>query len=311
MSLYQSGYRGTWLATALFDTFVRLYLRPKIHGRANLPASGPFILAANHASHADTAAIYAALPRRLRSSVVAAAAQDYFFENRIRRASARMLFNAVPVDRRPVAGRDPLRHSIRALREGYGLLIYPEGTRSPDGSIGTFRGGIGRLVALFPGVPVIPIWLDTARAMPKGAVAPQPRAVEIRFGAQLLLAAAPDDRASWQAAADAVREAVIQLRDQAASAAATQPGENAQIPAEGNQPPRRRLTWHFPRVALPAWLGRRDRPGGANAAEHGAHDEPPANYASGDGSVPKRRRSLPGREILRQWMRRRGRPGGA
>jgi 1-acyl-sn-glycerol-3-phosphate acyltransferase len=246
--MYHSGYRGSSLATTLFDAFVRLYLRPKVSGRLHLPKRSPFILAANHASHADTAAIYAALPRRLRTHTVAAAAQDYFFENSIRRASARVLFNAVPVDRRPVAGRDPLRHAIRALREGYGVLIYPEGTRSPDGSIGAFRGGIGRLIALYPDAPVIPIWLDTAQVMPKGAVAPQPRAIEVRFGPPLRLAAQADDRASWQAAADAVREAVVALHEQ--------DGADNQV--------KQRWFQRLPRLSLPirAWRGRqaKDKP---------------------------------------------------
>ena len=186
MSLYDSRYRGTGLARALFNAFIWLYLRPRVFGRGHLPERGPFILAANHASHADTAALYAALPRRLRARTVAVAARDYFFENPIRRAAARALFNAVPVDRRPIAGRDPLRHAIRALRAGYGLLIYPEGTRSPDGGVSQFRGGIGRLAALFPDAPIIPVWLETAQVMPKGTVIPQPRAVRVRWNVSLI-----------------------------------------------------------------------------------------------------------------------------
>lgn len=270
MSLYHSGYRGTRLVTALFDSFVRLYLRPKVRGREYLPERGPFILAANHASHADTAAIYAALPRRLRSRVVAAAAQDYFFENRIRRATARALFNAVPIDRKPIAGRDPLRHAVRALRSGYGLLIYPEGTRSPDGSVSRFRSGIGRLVARFPGVPVIPVWLDTARVMPKGAVAPQPLAVRIHFGAPLALHAGPDDRVSWQAAADAVREAVLLLREQAEPA--QEMATDAGVAPEPDEPPRRWWQPRLPRMTLPRWMRRRKggREGGSDENSEGS-----------------------------------------
>jgi 1-acyl-sn-glycerol-3-phosphate acyltransferase len=213
MKLYNSKYHGSRPLAALFDAFVRLYLRLDVRGREHLPDRGPLLLAANHSSHADTAVIYASLPRRFRRQVVAAAARDYFFDNPLRRASARMLFNAVPVDRRPEPRRDPLRHPIRALRQGYGVLIYPEGTRSQDGSINQFRGGIGRLIALFPNVPVIPVWLDTADVMPKGSLAPRPRVVAVRFGPPLALAARPDDRASWQAAAEAVRAAVARLRD--------------------------------------------------------------------------------------------------
>jgi 1-acyl-sn-glycerol-3-phosphate acyltransferase len=253
MSLYESEYAGSRVAANLFDAFVRSYLRLRISGTEHLPEHGPFILAANHASHADTAVVYASLPRRLRRHVVAAAARDYFFENKLRRASARMLYNAVPVDRQAAAGRDPLRHPIRALREGYGLLIYPEGTRSRDGSIGRFRSGIGRLIALFPGVPVIPVWLDTAEVMPKGSFAPQPRTVDVRFGPPLLLSAAPDDRASWLAAGEQVRAAVLRLRDAGAvsEAVAEPPAEEASTTEEGASGRR----WpRLPNLTRPSWL---------------------------------------------------------
>lgn len=212
MGGYRSDYRGTWLMRPLFDRFVRLYLRLEVSGSEHLPQNGPFILAANHASHADTPVLFAALPGRLRNRVVAAAAQDYFFENPLRRAVARSLFNAVPVDRRPVPGRNPLRHAARALREGYGLLIFPEGTRSRDGGVGRFRSGIGRLAAQFPDVPIIPVWLDTADVLPKGAYAPRPKAVAVRFGPPIVGLADPA-RPDAETVAGAVREAVLRLRD--------------------------------------------------------------------------------------------------
>jgi 1-acyl-sn-glycerol-3-phosphate acyltransferase len=108
--------------------------------------------------------------------------------------------------------RDPLRHVVRALREGYGVLLYPEGTRSSDGSIGKFRSGIGRLIAQFPGIPVIPTYLKgTSEVLPKGWSIPVPRRVRVVFGAPLFLQADPARRPSWQVAANQVREAIIAL----------------------------------------------------------------------------------------------------
>ena len=213
MDLYPSHYPLTGVVRKLVFAFVRLYFRPQVTGREHLPTQGAFILAANHASHIDTAVLFSTLPPQLRQRVVAAAARDYFFEHGdLRQGVARMLFNAIPVDRDAAAGEDPLRHAVRALREGYGLLIYPEGTRSPDGTIGPFRRGIGRLVAAFPGIPVIPAHLGAAaQALPKGATLPRPYTIHVQFGAPLYLQAQLDDRASWQAAADEVRAAVLQL----------------------------------------------------------------------------------------------------
>ena len=212
MSLYASHYPFTEVVRKLFFGYIRLYFRPQISGAENIPASGGFILAANHSSHVDTAVIFSTLPSPLRQRVVAAAARDYFFEGGWRQSVARILFNAIPVDRETVKGEDPLRHVLRALDEGYGVVIYPEGTRSQSGQIGPFRRGIGRLIATFPALPVIPMRVIGAdRAMPKGAAVPRPHTVQVRFGSPLYLQADLDDRASWQIAADAVREAVLHL----------------------------------------------------------------------------------------------------
>jgi 1-acyl-sn-glycerol-3-phosphate acyltransferase len=215
MSLYASHYPFTELIRKLFFTYIRLYFRPHITGIENIPREGAFILAANHASHADSAVIFSTLPPALRQRTVAAAARDYFFAGGWQHSTARILFNAIPVDRDTVKGEDPLRHVLRALDEGYGVVLYPEGTRSMTGKVGPFRRGIGRLIATFPQVPVIPLRLSgTDRAMPKGAAVPRPRAVHVRFGPPLYLKADPHDRATWQTAADAVREAVLQLEAQ-------------------------------------------------------------------------------------------------
>ena len=186
MSLYTSHQRGSGVLSSILRQAVALYLRPQASGAEHLPVQGAFILAANHASHADSAVIYAAVPRALRSRLLAAAAQDYFFEGGLRQYMARALFNAIPVDRESAKRRDPLRHVVRALREGYGVLIYPEGTRSLSGEIGPFRSGIGRLIAQFPDALVIPTLLEgTSEVMPKGRSVPLPRRVRVTFGAPL------------------------------------------------------------------------------------------------------------------------------
>jgi len=202
------------LVSRPFLAFVRFYCRLRVEGVEHIPQAGAFILAVNHSSHADTAVIFAALPRAMRKRVVAAAAQDYFFDNGLRQFASRMLFNTIPVPRNAFGSTDPLRHVVRALREGYGVLLFPEGTRSQSGELGPFRGGIGRLAAEFPNVPIIPAWLDgTARVLPKNASFPRPVRVRARFGppAQHALARL-DDKSSWRVAATQVREAVLRLR---------------------------------------------------------------------------------------------------
>jgi 1-acyl-sn-glycerol-3-phosphate acyltransferase len=220
MSLYRSRHMAARFVPSLFQVFVRLYVRPKVEGADSLPTEGAFIIAANHTSHADTAVIFTSLPRHARARFVAAAAQDYFFQGGPWQFFSRVLFNAIPIARDRRGGQDPLRHAARALREGYALLLYPEGTRSKDGSIGPFRGGIGRLIAEFPGTPVVPAYVGgTARVMPKGKLVPRPYQVTVRFGEPRMVKAHPKFRATWQSAADEVRDAVLQLGGYVASAA--------------------------------------------------------------------------------------------
>ena len=201
------------LVSRPFMAFVRFYCRLRVDGLQHIPQAGAFILAANHSSHADTAVIFAALERKMRKRVVAAAAQDYFFDNGLRQFVSRLLFNTIPVPRNAFGSIDPLRHVIRALREGYGVLLFPEGTRSQNGQLGPFRSGIGRLMAEFPNVPVIPVWLQgTARVLPKKASIPRPVRVHARFGAPVEhMPARLDDKASWRVAATQVRDAVEHL----------------------------------------------------------------------------------------------------
>jgi 1-acyl-sn-glycerol-3-phosphate acyltransferase len=236
--LYTSHYAGTGVFSELFQAYVWAYSRPQVFGVEHLPESGAWLLVANHSSHADTAVLYAAVPRRMRGRLLAAAAQDYFFTGGLRQTMVRALFNGVPVERDGQSNRDPLRHVVRALREGYGVLLFPEGTRSVNGEIGRFRSGIGRLIALFPEVPVVPAYLDgTADMMPKGRPIPTPGRVTVTFGAPLHLPADPHDPLSWRAAAEQVREAVVALSLPPEADAPDAPAAESEVVPEEPEPP--------------------------------------------------------------------------
>ncbi|MFQ3662198.1 MAG: lysophospholipid acyltransferase family protein [Chloroflexaceae bacterium] len=212
MSLYKSRHVAARFLPGLFVRFVQIYVRPQVEGREHIPTEGACIIAANHCSHADTAVVFASLPPHARKRFVAAAAQDYFFQGGPQQFASRVLFNAIPVARDRRGGQDPLRHAARALREGYVLLLFPEGTRSPDGTIGPFRAGIGKLIAEFPGTPVIPTCIEgTRRVMPKGKLIPRPFKVHVSFGEPMYPRAHPKLRGTWQSAADEVRAAIIRL----------------------------------------------------------------------------------------------------
>ena len=138
----------------------------------------PAIFAASHCSHLDTPVVLAALPARIRQRLAVAAAQDYFFANRVSAAVAAGLFNAVPVSRHGSA-RGSLDRCVALLRDEWSLLIYPQGSRCPEM---TFRPGVGFL-ARTTGLPVVPVAIDgTQQGWAKGSPLPQPYGVRVAFG---------------------------------------------------------------------------------------------------------------------------------
>lgn len=150
----------------------------------------PLIFAANHLSHADTAAILGTLPRRLSRRTAVAAARDVFGSRAglPRPISKRLLtlvvaagFHAFAFDRRGPALAS-LRTAVRLLRSRWNLLLYPEGHRSRSGGMGPFKAGIG-VLAKHTGRPVIPIHVEGGRQiLPCGAFMPRPGRLAVRYG---------------------------------------------------------------------------------------------------------------------------------
>lgn len=152
----------------------------RVHGAAELPP-GPCLIVANHSSHADTAALIAALPA-WRKPVVAAAA-DYWFRGGFRPAICRALCAAFPV-RRSGGGSADLAAATRLLAAGHDVIVFPEGTRSRDGRTRDFHRGAARLAAT-AGAPLVPAGISGTRTLlpPGGPGRPRRAAVTVRFGA--------------------------------------------------------------------------------------------------------------------------------
>ena len=120
------------------------------------------------------------------------------------------LTNLQPVDRSG-SFRKSLDEAKAVVQGGHVVLLFPEGTRRTDGSLGDFKPLVGKL-ALETNVDVLPIFLDgTFDVLPKGAVVPRGRSVTVRIGAPIL---SEDLRrlTGNMRAADAAREASRILR---------------------------------------------------------------------------------------------------
>jgi 1-acyl-sn-glycerol-3-phosphate acyltransferase len=144
----------------------------------------PVVFAANHASHVDAPLMLTSIPAPWRSRLVVGAAADYFFATRATGALSALALGAVPIDRTRVNRRSAeLTSSL--IEEGWSLLIFPEGGRSPDGWGQPFRGGAAFL-SIRCGVPVVPVHLDgTGAILGRGMKRPKPGHTKVTFGAPL------------------------------------------------------------------------------------------------------------------------------
>jgi long-chain acyl-CoA synthetase len=159
-------------------------MRPKVYGRAYIPHNRNTIVASNHASHLDMGFVKYALGA-YGEGLVSLAAQDYFFEGgRVRRAYFENLTNLAAFDRKGGL-RQAIRQAGDILDRGKTVLIFPEGTRSPDGKIHEFKPVIGHL-ALSHGIDILPVYLGgTREALPKGGKVPVRRDIVARIGLPL------------------------------------------------------------------------------------------------------------------------------
>jgi long-chain acyl-CoA synthetase len=199
---------------ALEASFERV-LKPRIMGRGNVPANRNLLVVANHASHIDFGLVGYALGATGRELVVLAA-KDYFFNNNIRRFIATNFTRLIPFDRER-AQLESLDEAMAELAAGRSVLMFPEGTRSPDGAIYDFKSGVGYL-ALNGGCDVLPIRIDGTHAvLGKGSLMPRRAPVELRIGTVITntdlrtMAENIEGAGAYRQVADHLRAAVMSL----------------------------------------------------------------------------------------------------
>ena len=108
-------------------------------GGRNVPSSGPALLIANHQSFLDPVLVGMASPRHLRFL-----ARKTLFRHRVFAWLIRSL-HAVPVDQEGVA-KEGLKAILAQLKAGQAVLVFPEGERTPEGSMVPFKPGVQLLI---------------------------------------------------------------------------------------------------------------------------------------------------------------------
>jgi 1-acyl-sn-glycerol-3-phosphate acyltransferase len=165
-----------WTAIRGIIFFMRLVnVRIQIVGRERIPAE-TCLFAANHTSSADAPAVVWAIPRR-----IAILLKETLFRWPIVGQAFRAA-RFIPVDRRQrEAALESMDKAIDSLRAGQSFLVYPEGTRSPDGRLQSFKKGAA-VMAIKAGVPIVPVACSGAhRIMEKRSLIIHPGRILVEF----------------------------------------------------------------------------------------------------------------------------------
>jgi 1-acyl-sn-glycerol-3-phosphate acyltransferase len=185
--------------------------RPEVFGVETLDALRPPVMfISNHSSHLDATLILTTLPPKWRNRTATAAAKDYFFDVWWRSAFTALVYGGFPIERG--GGEKATTKAKELIREGWNLIVFPEGTRSPDGWMQRFRHGSAKL-AIDMNMPVVPIAIVGASvAMPKGRSWPKPGRppIRVRYGEALL----PREGESHQELSLRMQRAIAELFDE-------------------------------------------------------------------------------------------------
>ncbi len=168
-------YRIGW---NLFRAVYATYFRWRVFNPGRVPLTGGVILASNHASFLDPPLVGAGLPRDINYL-----ARESLFRFPGIGALLRS-WNSVPVDR-DGGGAAGLREILNRLLAGGGIILFPEGTRTPDGKLQPARSGIG-LTVIKSDVPVIPVrTFGTFEAFGRNHKFPRPHRIAVKYGQPL------------------------------------------------------------------------------------------------------------------------------
>jgi 1-acyl-sn-glycerol-3-phosphate acyltransferase len=163
--------------------FYKNVLHTTVRGQKNVPWNNHHVIVvANHASHLDYGLVQFALGKYGQHMGILAA-RDYFFNNFWKSTFFTHLMTTIPIERETQGGYSAaLKNAFKFLEKGGPLLIFPEGTRSEDGTIQQFKHGLGYLVQ-HTGADVLPVQIQgTHKALPKGKTVLRGRKVTVQIG---------------------------------------------------------------------------------------------------------------------------------
>jgi 1-acyl-sn-glycerol-3-phosphate acyltransferase len=148
-------------------------VRLEVHGRENIPAGRAVVFMSNHQGNGDPPALISILPR------VRAIAKKEFFRVPIM-GTAMRLCGFIPVDRKHrERAIEAIKDGVKVLKDGHSFMVFPEGTRSPDGRLQPLKKGVF-VMAIEAGALIVPVSVSgSSKIMRKGEFLIRPGLVRI------------------------------------------------------------------------------------------------------------------------------------
>ena len=180
----------SWFFRAAWGLFLkglafRFYIRLKVVGDFHkvFRENKRLILISNHASHLDAVSITAAVPFRYWTILFISAAKDYWFRNELFTFFSKHCLGAIPIDRKYKKGEAiKLCTNLLENLDRIWLILFPEGTRSKDGYINSFKRGVS-VFALKTETPILFLYLEGNNDLwPKGRLMPFPGVLRVHVG---------------------------------------------------------------------------------------------------------------------------------
>lgn len=198
------------ISRAIFEFFINVLFRVRIFGRENLPGA-PYIVVPNHASLLDPPLVGVACKK----DNISFMAKKELFDTPLVGAWTRAV-DCICVRRGATSVRS-LKDALKRVSAGEVVCVFPEGARSPDGSLQEAKRGVGFLIAK-AGVPVVPIYIDgSLDAWPKGRRFRPGARINVFVGRPIppdeLVPGEGAGKKDYEAIANKVMDAISRLRE--------------------------------------------------------------------------------------------------
>lgn len=194
-----------WVVKNSYFLFFKLFNRLEVINENRIPGNRPLILASNHCSNLDPPVVGSVFRERMRYIAKASLFRPFLFGFALR------TLGAVPVSREDEAkAAMVLKMFLRFLETGENILIFPEGKRSPDGTIQPLEGGVA-LLSLKSRCPILPVYVyGTFSALPSGKTFPRAVKIVMNYGSPIDPSTLPENMSDREARAEILDRLAIE-----------------------------------------------------------------------------------------------------